>query len=82
MCTHDEILLCRKKEGKSNNATTWMNPEDTMLSGGRGWRGSQEPKDNTIRFYQHEMHRGGKFIAHEYTMVAARGWEERGVGTG
>ena len=37
-----------KRKESLTYATTWMKPEDIMLSGGKK---SQEPKDNTIRFY-------------------------------
>lgn len=54
---YDGILFSLKRKAILIPATTWINPEDIMLS-----EISQHKKTNTAGFYFYEVPRGVKFV--------------------
>lgn len=55
------------------HATTWMSPENVLLSG------RSQTQKATVRFYFYEMSTLGKSVT-ESRLVAAGGWGEEGMG--
>ena len=69
-----EYYSVLKRKEILTHATTWMNPEDIMLS-----EISQSQKDKKVRFHLHKVPRAVKFMQTESKMVAKAGgrgeWE-------